>query len=151
MKIIKTLLVGTVALCATALLHAQEIKTEILKPTAIKLPPASTISNNPSPAPQLIPINGVAPKEAPAIASQAASPFKKDENKMQPKEPKTQILTTDATGPKNNLTAEQLKTLNGIADKPKQIAPAATLDAPQNIKPAILLAPAPLVIKNEKQ
>ena len=139
MKIIKTLLLGTVALFATALLHAQEIKTEMLKPTAIKLPPASDISNKPSPAPQLKPMNGVAPIEATVTALQAPSPFNKDENKNQ-------------VEPINNLTAEQLKTLNGIADKPKQIAPAANLDAQQNIKPAILLAPAaPLVIKNEKQ
>ena len=151
MKIIKSLLLGTVALCAPTLLHAQEIKTEILKPTAIKLPPASDISNKPSPAPQLNLMNGVAPKEAPVAATQAPSPLKKDENINQPENPKTVALTIEANGPKNNLTPEQLKTLNGIADKPKQVAPAATPDGPQNLKPIILIAPAPLVIKNEKQ
>ena len=152
MKIIKSFLLVTRGLCTTTLLQAQEIKTEILKPTAIKPPPAATITNIPSPAPQLNPMNGVAPKEAPVAATQAPSPLKKDENKSQPEDPKTEALTIEANGPKNNLTAEQLKTLNGIAEKPKQTAPAATLDAPQNIKPAILLAPAaPLVIKNENQ
>ena len=136
MKIIKSLLIGTVVLCATTLLHAQEIKTEMLKPTAIKLPPAATITNIPSPAPVLMPMNGVAPKEAPVAALQVPSPLKKEENKNQV-EP-------------NNLTSEQLKTLNGTADKPKQIAPAATLDGQQNIKPGILpvLAPGAIAIKN---
>lgn len=140
MKIIKTFLLVNVCLCATTLLHAQEVKTEVLKQTEIKPPPAATITNVPSPAPELKPMNGVAPKEAPVAATEAPSPFKKEENKNQ-------------VGPTNNLTAEQLKTLNGIADKPKPIAPAANPNAQQNLNPAILLAPAtaPFVIKNEKQ
>ena len=142
MKIIKTFLLVTVGLCATTLLQAQEIKTEILKPTAIKLPPASDISNKPSPAPQLKPMNGVTPIEAP-------SPLKKDENKSQPEDPKTEALTIEANGPKNNLTAEQLKTLNGIAEKPKQTAPAVAVLTPQNVKPVMIAAPAPAVVQKE--
>ena len=144
MKLIKSFLLVTVTLSATTLLHAQEIKTEV------KALPAAVVSNIPSPAPQLNPMNGVAPKEAPVAATQAPSPLKKDENKSQPEDPKTEALTIQANGPKNNLTAEQLNTLNGIAKKPKQTAAPASSLTPQNIKPAILLAPAPLVIKNEK-
>ncbi len=136
MKIIKPFLLVTVGLCATSLLHAQEIKTEILKPTEIKAPPATTITNMPSPAPMLMPMNGVAPKEAAVVTSPTPSPLNKDENKKQ-------------VGPINNLTSEQLKTLNGIAQKPKSIAPVATLDAAQNIKPVIVSAPAPGAIKQK--
>lgn len=135
MKIIKSFLLVTFGLCATSLLHAQEVKTEILKETEIKAPPDNIAPIKPSPALVFKPMNGVAPNEAPAAALQTPSPLKKDEHESQ-------------VGPINNLTAEQLKTLNGIADKPKQIAPAATMDAQQNIKPGILLAPAPGVIKN---
>ncbi|MEP7238510.1 MAG: hypothetical protein ABI685_11615 [Ferruginibacter sp.] len=127
MKIIKSFLLVTVCLSATTLLHAQEVKTEVLKQTEVKAPPTD-IANKPSPAPQLIPMNGIAPKEA----------------------PKVQALTADANGPANKLTADQLKTLNGIADKPKQTAPAAAPDAQQNVKPQIILAPAPVMIKQDK-
>lgn len=151
MKIIQSFLLITVCLGATNLLQAQEIKAEILKPTAIKAPPATTITNVPSPAPVLMPMNGVAPKEAPVTATEAPSPLKKDENKKQPEDPKVVALTINANGPTNNLTAEQLNTLNGIANKPRSIAPAATQDAQQIIKSGILVAPAPLIIKNEKQ
>jgi hypothetical protein len=145
MKIIKSLLLVSVGLSATLLLHAQELKTEVLKQHEIKAPPASTESNKPSPLPQLKPMDGVVPKEAP-VAAQTPSPLKKDENKIQPENLKAIAISKDANGPANKLTPEQLKTLNGTAERPKQTMPAATLDA-QNAKPIIIIAPSPAVVK----
>ena len=143
MKLIKSFLLVTVTLSATTLLQAQEIKTEV------KALPAAVVSNKPSPAPELKPMNGVAPKEAPVEATQAPSPLKKDENKNQPEDLKVVVLTKEANGPKNNLTAEQLKTLNGIADKPKQTAPAAAALTPLIVKPIMIIAPAPVILQKE--
>ena len=148
MKIIKSLLLVSVGLSANVLLHAQELKTEVLKQSEIKAPPASTETNKPSPPPQFKPMNGVVPKEAAVAVSDNPSPLKKDENKIQPEDLKAIAISKDAKGPANKLTPEQLKTLNGTAERPKQTTPAATLDA-QNAKPQIIIAPAPAVVKEQ--
>lgn len=146
MKIIKSFLLITVGLFASALLFAQEATT-----TKLKIPPAAVESNKPSPAPELkpMPMDGVVPKDAPVAIQQTSSSLKKDEGKPRLEEPKVVALTIEANGPKNKLTPEQLKTLNGISEKPKLVAPAAALDPQQNVKPEIFIAPAPVVIKNE--
>ena len=152
MKIIKSFLLVAVALSATTLLHAQSLKPELVKETDVKLSPPATTDKKKLPAPELKPMNGVTPKEAPVVATtQAPSPLKTAENKNQPEDLKVVALTKEANDPKNNLTAEQLKTLNGTAEKPKQTASAAAALTPQNVKPVMITAPAPLVIKNEKQ
>lgn len=150
MKIIKSLLLVSVGLSATVLLHAQELKTEVLKQREIKAPPASTESNKPSPAPQLKPMNGIAPAAAPVAVAETPSPFKKDKDQQQVNKPQKTIAVTDAGAAENKLTTEQLNTLNGTAQRPKQTTPVAALDA-QTTKPQILAAPsiAPVVIKEQ--
>jgi hypothetical protein len=130
MKIIKSFLLLTVCLSATTWLRAQEVKTEVLMKTEVKAPPMAVKNNTPSPAPELIPMNGVIAKEALVAAAETPSPFKKDENKKQPEAPKTQILTIDANAATNKLTTEQLKTLNGTAKKPKQLSATPVSDTP---------------------
>ena len=150
MKIIKSFLLVAVALSATTLLHAQNLKPELVKETDVKLPPPATTDKKTLPVPELKPMNGVTPKEAPVVATtQAPSPLKTAENKNQPEDLKVVALTKEANGPKTNLTAEQLKTLNGTAEKPKQIAAPASSLTPQSIKPAMLIAPAAAVAQKE--
>ena len=150
MKIIKSFLLLTIALGTTTLLHAQNLKPELVKETDVKLPPPATTDKKTLPVPELKPMNGVTPKEAPVVATtQAPSPLKTAENKNQPEDLKVVALTKEANDPKNNLTAEQLKTLNGIAEKPKQTAAPASSLTPQSIKPAMLIAPAAAVAQKE--
>ena len=127
MKIIKTFLLLTIALNATTLLHAQNLKPELVKETDVKLPPPATADKKTLPAPELKPMNGIVPKEAPAAAAQTTPALKNDENKNQPEQPKLQVISIDANAANSKLTVEQLNTLNGIAEKPKQTAaPAST-------------------------
>lgn len=150
MKILKSLLLVSVGLSATALLQAQELKTQVLKQSETKAPPASTESNKPSPLPQLKPMGGIVPAAAPVAASQTPSPLKKDESGNQVNQPKKATATTDANATENKLTTEQLNTLNGTAQRPKQTTPVAALDA-QTAKPQILAAPsiAPVAVKEQ--
>ena len=138
MKIIKSFLLVTVCLTAANFLQAQEVKAS----------PTGTESNNPSQASQLKPMNGVAPTAASVAVVEPPSPLKKDENQKQINQPKKATATTDANAAENKLTSEQLNTLNGTAQRPKQTMPPATLDA-QNSKPQILIAPAPAVVKEQ--
>ena len=101
MKIIKSLSLVAVCVSVANLLQAQEAKTQVLQRKEVKAP-------------------AEVPKEAPVAASQTPSPSKKDDNKKQ-------VLTRDINTTPGNLTAEQLKTLNGTAQKPKEPAPAAVV------------------------
>ena len=149
MKLIKPFLLLTIALSATTLLHAQNLKSESVKETDIKLLPPATTDKKTLPVPELKPMNGVAPKEAPVAAAQTTPELKKYENKTQPETPKLQVISIDANAANSTLTAEQLNTLNGIAEKPKQTAAPASSLTPQNIKPAMLIAPAAPVLQKE--
>jgi len=104
MKIIKSLSLVAVCVSVANLLQAQEAKTQVLQRKEVKAPPA----------------DNALPKETPVAALQTPSPSKKDDNKKQ-------VLTKDMNSPAGNLTAEQLKTLNGTAQKPKEPAPAAVV------------------------
>jgi hypothetical protein len=112
MKIIKSLLLLTIGFCTTSILYAQDVKAEIGKPIELK---------QPSPAPVLKPQNAVAPTET-AIVNEAPSPFKKDEIKNKPDEPKQINKTIDDGTAINPTGADNAKTGNGKTDKPKQIA-----------------------------
>jgi len=134
MKIIKSFLLLGICLHTATLLHAQDLKAakaEVLKPTEVKAPPVSTVTNKPSPAPELEPMNGVA-----------------DEKQKQPKDLKPQVLTKDANAATKNLTPEQLKTLNGVSEKPKKIEPLAAVNA-QTAPIQVILVPAPVMIKEQ--
>ena len=149
MKIIKSFLLVAVALSATTLLHAQNLKPELVKETDVKLPPPATADKKTLPVPELKPMNGVTPKEAPVEATQAPSPLKTAGNKNQPEDLQVVALTKEANGPKNNLTAEQLKTLNGTSEKSKKSELPASSLTPQNVKPVMIVAPAPAVVQKE--
>lgn len=126
MKIIKSFLLLTICLSTTTLLKAQteEIKAQVLKQTEVKALPASTVTNKPSPAPQFKPLNGIAPQATTTATAETPSPLKIDDDKKQ---------TSDANAATQKLTAEQLKTFNGKAEKPKQVAAVTVADA-QNAK-----------------
>ncbi len=79
MKIAKSISLFIVGLHATVLLHAQEIKTVLLKQEEIKLPPAPE-SAAPTPVTEFKPMNGVVPKASPVLEKETPSPYNKDKN-----------------------------------------------------------------------
>ena len=129
MKIIKSFLFITASLCVTTLVHAQDIKAEIAKPIE------STV-----PAP------GSRPAATPDLISQPKMiELRKRENAVQ-ETPSPYNKVKNDTNPAASLSAENAKILAGKAERPKQTTPVAALDAP-NVKPQILVAPAPVVLK----
>ena len=79
MKIIRSVLLLTVGFCATTIVFAQEIKTEIAKPIEVKIP--AVANDKPSPQPTLKPQPQVAAiaTDAPAAAV-APSPLTQKED-----------------------------------------------------------------------
>ena len=108
------------------MLRAQEVKAEVRKAAEIKAPPTDNANKTASPAPQLKPMAGVVLKDEPVAAAPATAPAKTDENKPQMDASNAVIVTRDANAANSKLTAEQLQTLNGTAQKPKELAPVAT-------------------------
>mgnify|MGYP000862420350 FL=1 len=89
MKIIRTLLLASVGTCVAPLLHAQDIQVKIAPKAALIAPPASTVTDKPSPEPELKPMNGAVAKETPVVVAEAPSPFTKDKNNtVKPAQPK---------------------------------------------------------------
>ena len=86
-------------------MYAQEEKKAVSN-----LPPAA--DNRPSIMPDLNTQSGVISKQM-TTAAETPSPFKKDENKK----------TTDGNADTNTMSAENLKTLNGTAEIPRQLKP----------------------------
>lgn len=118
MKIIQSFLLLTVGFCATTVVYAQELKPEIAKPVEIKIAPAAA-DNKPSSLPELKPQPGADSKEtASSAVGETASPLKKDENVKPNENAKTVALTIEGNETTKNLTAEQLKTLNGVSERP---------------------------------
>ena len=132
MKIIKSFFLVTISLCATTLLHAQELKAEVGKPVEIKQPSAD---NRPSPAPVVKPQDGIVPT-APAKAAETPSPLKREETNNQAEQPKTEVKTMDANAATNKLSAGN-KAGNGASEKPPQI-----LVTPNTTE--LIVKPAPL-------
>jgi len=147
MKIIKSFFLLTVGFCATTILYAQELKPEIAKPVEIKIPPAA-VDNKPSPVPELKPQPGADPKEtASSAVSDTPSPLKKDENVKPNENAKTVALTIEGNEATKNLTTEQLKTLNGVSERPK-----VTAAMPNTIDNSVRPVPAkPVVGKVQQQ
>ena len=114
MKLVKTLFLIVVGFNVTVSLHAQNIKTELIKQEEIKPPPPPS-APAPNPVYEFKPMNGVAPVTSPAT-TETPSPFTKDKNVKVP-------------GIPADLTAEQLKTFNGTLEKPKDLYPE---NEPQN-------------------
>jgi hypothetical protein len=97
MKIIKSFLLMVIGLCTSALLHAQEVTTQVQKHTEVIPPPASAASNAASPAPVFKPQPAVA-ATAPAAAAVAETPsaFKKKEAAKTSDKPKLTLAPTTA-------------------------------------------------------
>ncbi len=104
-------------LCATVLLHAQEMKTEISKPAEMKPIPALNI---PSPVGEFIPQPGIVPKESVAV-SETAAPAKSD----------GRISPNVGTASPVQLSEQDAKILAGKGEKPKQSVAAPVTNAPK--------------------
>lgn len=131
MKIIKSFLFITASLCVTTLIHAQDIKAEIAKPIESTVPapgskPAATA--NVTPQPKMIEL-----RKSENAVQETPSPYK----------------VKNDTNPAASLSAENAKILAGKAERPKLTAPVAALDAPNVVKPQILVPSAPVVLKQE--
>lgn len=124
MKRIKSFLLVTLCLAAATAVQAQEVKTELKKNNEPKAPPAETITKVPSPQPSLQPVEGVASPNAgtdkTTTQANTAPNAASGNNAAQ----KAVLLNRDANAVNSALTPEQLKTLNGTAQKPKELDPA---------------------------
>ena len=147
MKIIKSLLIVATALGASTILYAQqqELKTETAKPVAATVPPpgskpAVAAEVKPVTAPSLLRSENVvvAPPSPSTNDAQAATPVVK---------PTLKLVDDKAVTTTQSLTPDNIKTLNGTAERPKQTAAPAINE--QNAKPLPIAAPA--VIKKEGQ
>lgn len=145
MKIIRSFFLLTVGFCTTTIVYAQELKPEIAKPVEIKV--SSTIDKTASSLPELKPQQGTDSKEtaSPAVA-ETPSPLKKEENKIPAENTKTVALAIDAGMATKNLTAEQLKTLNGVAERPK-----ATTAVPNTIDNSVRPVPSKPAAKGQQE
>ncbi len=118
MKIIKSLLLISFSLGASIALHAQQQdeKTANPLPAALTKSPAADLKSAPIPV-----TNELKADAVPA----APSPFTREDNTKLPGQENMTMKTVDANAAVNQLTAEQLKTLNGTGTLPKQseIAP----------------------------
>lgn len=124
MKIIKSLLLLTICLSTAGMLRAQEVKAEVKKAAEIKAP-TDNAGKMVSPVPHLTPMAGVTLKEEPVPAAPTPSPSKSDDKKVQPDGANAVIVTRDANAANSKLTAEQLQTMNGTAQRPAALEPAA--------------------------
>jgi hypothetical protein len=95
MKIIKTLLLNMVGLCAISSLHAQQLQNEIAKPIEVKIPAAA--SNRPSPQPELKPQPQVAAiaTDAPPAAETPSPLTRKEDAKPAVKEKQEVKIASD--------------------------------------------------------
>ena len=143
MKFIKSFLIVTVILGASTIARAQskELKTDPSKPVVTTVPPPGT---KPALAPDIKPDmkNETPLKQSEQQPVSAPSPLSRDEQIKDPLEKPKVILADDKASTSQSLGAENLKTLNGTAERPKQAA----LTNDQAVKP--LPPAAPAVIKN---
>lgn len=120
MKIIKSLILVSVCLTATNLLHAQEAKEE-----KTEIAPVSQIKQ-PVPAD----VNKIQPQQS--NQPEAAAGIKSG---------KPVLIQAPVNNPNSSLTPEQLKTANGTAQKPVMVVPHGTEQKPAKPKPAIITDP----------
>lgn len=144
MKIIKPLLLLTICICTTTILSAQELKPEPAKPVAIKIPDDE---NKPSPEFRQQPVTPPT-KTISSVVAEKPSPREIDENLKPTENAKPVALTIDADAATKKLTAQQLKTSNGISERPKvPTVPPNTID--HNARPVTVTKPA--VVKGEQK
>ncbi|MFN8244751.1 MAG: hypothetical protein U0X40_11925 [Ferruginibacter sp.] len=138
MKLIKSILPVIGCLAAVTSIKAQDIKTELRKNYDQKTPPAETVTKIPSPLPQLQPVDGVMPPDASVDKSNPPATTNANASNAGNRAPKATLLSSDGSGITGHLSPEQLKTLNGTAEKPKELNPvtpaAPVADTPANTK-----------------
>lgn len=148
MKIIKSFLIVAAALGVSTVAHAQqqELKTEIAKPASSSVPPPGT---KPALAPDIKPElkNNPPLKRSEQTVVATPSPLTRDEQVRAPQEKPTVKLVDDKVSTTESLSAENLKTLNGTAERPKQATP---LTNDQNAKPLPIADPAVLKVKENQ-
>jgi len=141
MKMIKSLLLITAGVCVTTLLHAQEkeLKTATAKPVAVTAPPPGT---KPAMAATIQPDSKIKPSGIPGEPVTAtASPLKRDTDIKAPQEKPTVKLSDGNENTTQSLSADNMKTLNGTAERSRQTVP---LTNNQNAKPLPISKPAVL-------
>lgn len=131
MKIIKFLLLVSISLSASIALHAQQPEEKTVKP----LPAALTKSPAADSRSAVIPVTNEI--KADAVLAVPSPLSREDNNKLSGQENIT-LKTVDANTTNNQLTPEQINTLNGRATLPKQSAVA---PGTENSKPLPLSKP----------
>ena len=105
MKSIKSFCLVTICLCATTLLHAQEVKAEIAKPAESTVPPP-----------------GSKPAATPDLISQPKMiELRKSENAVQETPSPYNKVKSNDKDPVTSLSAENAKILAGKGERPKQL------------------------------
>ena len=131
MKIFKSLLLVSICLGASAVLHAQQPEEKTVKPLPASLTksPAADLKSAPVPVTKEI--------KADAVVA-VPSPLTKEDNAKIPGQENFTLKIVDAATPVNQLTPEQEKTLNGTATLPKK---SAITPGTENSKPLPLSKP----------
>jgi hypothetical protein len=117
MKNSKTLSLFIAGLLAAYTSQAQEVKAEPGK----QLEKNTTVDNRPSPQPALNPQPG--PTPAASVTNEKTAQPAQEETKRPVPQANLQVLTIDPDAANKKLTAENLRTLNGKGDKPRQVEP----------------------------
>lgn len=135
MKVIKIILLLSLSLSASIALHAQQPEEK----TAIKALPAE-LTKSPAADAKSAVIPVTSELKADAVVA-APSPFTKEDNTKLPPLENIVLKPIEAKEANSQLTAEQVKTLNGTGTLPKQsaIAPGTENDKPLPLsKPVIV-------------
>ena len=142
MKILKPILLVSLALSVTNLLEAQEMTAKTSAKTESTIPPAGS---KPALAPDMKPETKTASKLMNADPVPAtASPLTRDQNQMTPEKEKPTFKTIDGKRITNPLSAENKKTLEGTAKKPQNLAVVPASKNDEQVKPLQLTKPAVL-------
>lgn len=148
MKIIKSFLIVATALGTSTMLYAQQeqIKAETAKPAASTVPPPGS---KPALAPDMKPeVKNVQLQKSEAAVPATPSPLTREENMKAPQEkPTLKLINEKEVNTTPSLSADNLKTLNGTAEKPKQAAPASN---EQNTKPLPIASPVVLKVQQNQ-
>ena len=139
MKILKTLLPIAISICSAIAVQAQQQEEKTAKALPAQLTKAPVADTKPTVTPVAIEMTAADAKVA------APSPLTRDANTKMPEKENIKFITVDGKAtPPNQLTPEQIKTLNGAATLPKQSAIA---PGTENIKPLPVLKP--VIVKEQ--
>ena len=134
MKIIKSLFLLTGGFCATTILYAQEIQTEIAKPIEVKIPAVANDKHSPPPTLKMQPQVAAIATDAPAAAA-APSPLTRKEDAKPVEKEKLEAKTFNNNDIATPGGEEGRKIMEGKSTKPApEINSQSTIDprpAPQ--------------------